>query len=151
MVATCYPRPVQEKIPILVGGSGEARTLPLVARYADACNLFGEPDRVHHLVEVLHGHCAAIGRDPTEIRVTQLSSVLVASTTDSLTQRVEELRGDATNEQFIEATTAGVVAHHLDRFERLADAGVDEVMVSLADVGHPGALAAFGEVIDKFR
>ena len=43
--ATCYPRPLQEHIPILVGGSGERRTLRLVARHADACNLFGDPTR----------------------------------------------------------------------------------------------------------
>ena len=51
--ATCYPRPLQERVPILVGGSGERRTLRLVARYADACNLFGEPDVVAHKVDVL--------------------------------------------------------------------------------------------------
>ena len=55
--ATCYPRPLQERVPILVGGSGERRTLRLVARYADACNLFGEPDEVARKVAVLHEHC----------------------------------------------------------------------------------------------
>ena len=42
--AICYPRPRQEHIPVLIGGSGERRTLRLVARYADACNLFGDPE-----------------------------------------------------------------------------------------------------------
>ena len=42
--AVCYPRPIQERIPIIVGGSGEQRTLRLVARHADGCNLFGDPD-----------------------------------------------------------------------------------------------------------
>ena len=44
------PRPLQEHVPILVGGSGERRTLRLVARHADACNLFGDPDTVRHKV-----------------------------------------------------------------------------------------------------
>ncbi len=51
--AMCYPRPLQERVPILVGGSGERRTLRLVARYADACNLFGDADVVRRKVAVL--------------------------------------------------------------------------------------------------
>ena len=62
--AICYPRPLQEHIPILVGGSGERRTLRLVARYADACNLFGDAATVRHKVDVLHRHCADVDRDP---------------------------------------------------------------------------------------
>ena len=61
---SCYPRPLQERIPILVGGSGERRTLRLVAHHADACNLFGDPATVRHKVAVLHEHCAARGPRP---------------------------------------------------------------------------------------
>jgi F420-dependent oxidoreductase-like protein len=75
--AMCYPRPLQAKIPILVGGSGERTTLRIVAKYADACNLFGEPEAVRHKVEVLVGHCADLGRDAAEIEITQLSTVMV--------------------------------------------------------------------------
>ena len=74
-----YPRPVQERVPILVGGGGERVTLKLVARHADACNLFGSPDDVRHKLEVLRAHCADAGRDPAEIRVTHLSPVIEAS------------------------------------------------------------------------
>ena len=75
--ATCYPRPLQEHIPILVGGSGERRTLRLVARHADACNLFGDPDTVRRKVTVLHEHCATEGRDPATITVTNLTEAAI--------------------------------------------------------------------------
>ena len=62
------PRPVRGSIPVLVAGGGEKRTLDLVARYADACNVFaGEPADVRHKFEVLDRHCERIGRDPGEI------------------------------------------------------------------------------------
>ena len=72
---TCYPRPIQDHIPILVGGAGERKTLRLVAQYADACNVFGTPERVHSKVEVLHEHCESLERDPEEIEVTHLSLI----------------------------------------------------------------------------
>lgn len=71
---TCYPRPLQDRIPILVGGSGEKKTLRLVAQYADACNLFGDPKMVRRKVDVLRAHCADLGRDPAAIEVTHLST-----------------------------------------------------------------------------
>lgn len=71
---TCYPRPVQERIPILIGGSGEKKTLRLVAQHADACNLFGDPKMVRRKIDVLHSHCADVGRDPASIEVTHLST-----------------------------------------------------------------------------
>ncbi|HWB68484.1 MAG TPA: hypothetical protein VG518_00755, partial [Solirubrobacterales bacterium] len=53
------------------GGGGEKKTLRLVARYADACNLFGsEPDVIGHKLDVLRGHCEAEGRDYAEIEKT---------------------------------------------------------------------------------
>ena len=59
------PRPVQPGgPPILVGGGGEKRTLRLVARYADMCNIFGDAATIAHKVDVLRGHCEAVGRDP---------------------------------------------------------------------------------------
>jgi len=62
------PRPVRGSIPVLVAGGGEKRTLDLVARYADACNVFaGDPADVQHKFDVLSRHCERIGRDPAEI------------------------------------------------------------------------------------
>jgi F420-dependent oxidoreductase-like protein len=62
------PRPVRGAIPVLVAGGGEKRTLDLVARYGDACNVSaGAPADVRHKFNVLDAHCARIGRDPAEI------------------------------------------------------------------------------------
>lgn len=69
--ARALPKPIQTpRPPIVIGGTGEKRTLRIAARWADEWNLpNGDPDVLRHKVEVLHEHCAAVGRDPTEIRV----------------------------------------------------------------------------------
>jgi F420-dependent oxidoreductase-like protein len=65
------PHPIQQRIPILIGGSGEKKTLKLVARYADACNLFGgDVDNVARLLDVLRAHCDAEGTDYEAIEKT---------------------------------------------------------------------------------
>jgi len=62
------PRPVQDKLPIWVGGGGERRTLRIAARYADAWNVpFVDPETFAAKREVLHRHCADVGRDPSEV------------------------------------------------------------------------------------
>ncbi len=69
----CSPKPVSAPRPrILVGGSGERKTLRLVAQYADACNIFGGPDEIAHKLDVLRRHCDTVGRDPNEIEVTAM-------------------------------------------------------------------------------
>jgi F420-dependent oxidoreductase-like protein len=70
----CVPPPIQSPHPpILVGGSGERKTLRLVAQYADACNLFANtPAEASHLIDVLRGHGETVGRDIGEIRKTIL-------------------------------------------------------------------------------
>jgi F420-dependent oxidoreductase-like protein len=66
------PKPIRGRIPILVGGGGEKRTLRLVAQYGDACNVFGDAEGVRHKLDVLERHCAEVGRDPAEITKTTL-------------------------------------------------------------------------------
>ena len=68
--ALCEPRPVQAKLPILVGGSGPRKTLRTTALRADAWNTAGTIDEVRKSVETLEGHCADVGRDPAEIERT---------------------------------------------------------------------------------
>jgi F420-dependent oxidoreductase-like protein len=67
--ALCYPKPVQDRIPIVIGGTGPKKTLRVVAKHADEWNAtVATPDQYTELNEVLEEHCAAIGRDPTEIK-----------------------------------------------------------------------------------
>jgi Luciferase-like monooxygenase len=70
----CVPPPIQQPAPaILIGGSGERKTLKLVARYADACNLFAVgPDEVKRKLDILARHCEAEGHDPATITKTIL-------------------------------------------------------------------------------
>lgn len=66
------------RVPILVGGGGERSTLRLVARYADACNVFGGPDMLRHKYEVLREHCEDVGRDYAEIERTNLATISIS-------------------------------------------------------------------------
>jgi F420-dependent oxidoreductase-like protein len=150
--AVCYPRPSQPRIPVLVGGSGQRRTLALVARHADACNLFGEPGVIRRKLDVLDQHCADAGRDRADIEITQLSSLLSAPDRSSLRDRIGQLKpGSMSPEDYARRALAGTAEEHAERFGRLAEAGVQTAIVSLADVGQPGAVASFGAVIDACR
>jgi F420-dependent oxidoreductase-like protein len=71
----CVPKPLRQPAPpILIGGSGEKKTLRLVAQYGDACNLFSAGiEAVRHKLDVLARHCDDLGRDPATIRKTMLN------------------------------------------------------------------------------
>jgi F420-dependent oxidoreductase-like protein len=72
-----YPRPLQEHIPILVGGGGEKRTLRIVAEYADACNISGSLATIQRKLAVLEQHAASVGRDLDLITKTALKMIIV--------------------------------------------------------------------------
>ncbi|HET9667809.1 MAG TPA: LLM class flavin-dependent oxidoreductase [Desertimonas sp.] len=131
--AICYPRPLQDHVPVLIGGSGERRTLRLVARYADACNLFGDAATVRHKIEVLHRHCADVDRDPTEVTVTNLTTAQVINPGDD---RV--------------ADHAATTDEQIGRYRAYVEAGVQTAIVSLADVTE-GGIERFAPVIAAFR
>jgi len=76
------PPPVQERLPIMIGGSGEKKTLRTVAAYADIWNAMGTPDFLRHKVEVLHRHCDDVGRDPAEIEFSAGCKPIIRDTTE---------------------------------------------------------------------
>ena len=87
----CSPMPVSTPRPrIMIGGSGERKTLRLVAEYADACNIFGTTDEVAHKIDVLRRHCDALGRDPNEIEITAMFPAFPTDATTDDIVRVAE-------------------------------------------------------------
>ena len=75
--ALCEPKPVQARLPLLVGGGGERKTLRITARHADMWHGFGTPDVLRHKLEVLRRHCEEVGRDPTAILPTSSGPSLI--------------------------------------------------------------------------
>jgi len=107
--------------PILIGGSGEKKTLRMVAQYADSCNLFGGPDLPRKL-DVLREHCAAVGRDYDEIEKTATVRFNLGNNGENVAQTLEELQG-------------------------LAEAGITVGHGTLARVSEPGVFEIFAEQI----
>jgi alkanesulfonate monooxygenase SsuD/methylene tetrahydromethanopterin reductase-like flavin-dependent oxidoreductase (luciferase family) len=75
--ALAAPRPVQARVPLLIGGSGPTKTLPLVARHADLWNAYGSPAGLAMTDTILREHCRAAGRDPDEVERTVNLNVVV--------------------------------------------------------------------------
>ncbi len=148
----CYPRPLQERLPIVVGGSGERRTLRVVAELADGCNLMGDADKVATKVRALHRHCSEVGRPPEEIEVTHLSTALVGRDRAEVDQLVDRLRPARTSlDRYASAVNAGTVEDHIGRFRRLAETGVDTAIVSMPDLPDVEAVERFAPVIAAFN
>ena len=84
------PPPMQERLPLLVGGGGEKVTLRLVARYADADNLGGGFESVKRKESLLVEHCESVGRDPAEIERTTNIGAIVIRDSRAEAKRVQE-------------------------------------------------------------
>jgi F420-dependent oxidoreductase-like protein len=119
------------RVPIMVGGGGERKTLRLVAQYADACNVFGTPEAIARKYRILDAHCAAVGRDPREIERSTLQDVRIG---------VGGGRG---------SETAGRL---VDRFGELSDAGAQHVILSVSGLPDPAPLELLGrDVLPHLR
>jgi alkanesulfonate monooxygenase SsuD/methylene tetrahydromethanopterin reductase-like flavin-dependent oxidoreductase (luciferase family) len=76
-----WPQPLQARVPIMIGGGGEKKTLRIVAKHADLWNVSGTPDELRHKNDVLDGHCADVGRIPTDIVRTSGIYAVIRNTT----------------------------------------------------------------------
>ena len=133
---TCYPRPVG-RLPLIIGGGGERRTLRIAARWGDACNVRADLDTIRHKTAVLRRHCDEVGRPHDEVEVTVLDVAVVGTDRDDTWARVERLRGRAKAADFAARHHAAEVASHRERHERLFEAGVRTVFLALPDLGGP--------------
>ena len=115
--------------PILIGGTGEQKTLRFVARYADACNLFFRmgDEVVKHKLDVLRGHCEAEGRPYEEIEKTSLAGFPGFSR--------DGRQGTISSQEAI------------DQFSHVAEMGFDQAIISMGNVSHPDAFDALREEI----
>jgi F420-dependent oxidoreductase-like protein len=87
--AVAEPKPVQDRVPIWIGGNGPKRTLRIAARFADVWSAAGgEPDEIAELSAVLDQHCSDVGRDPAEIR--RCVQLQCAEDDDATLRRVEQ-------------------------------------------------------------
>ena len=141
------PRPIRGDIPILVGGSGERKTLRMVAQYADGCNIFGDVERVRHLLGVLERHCEDVGRDPAEITKTKLGTLVLAETHEAAQAKLEPIRRRIPEERFAGTVLAGDRDEVGEQIAAFLDAGLDGIIVNMPDVHDLEAVALAGEVM----
>ena len=132
----------------MIGGGGEKRTLRLVALYADKCNVTGDVATLARKIEVLHRHCAEVGRDPAEIDVTWMTP-LILTTSDENTAEVRDMLAASASAEEVAGFTVGQPHEIPDLVAGHIDAGADEVIFSFAfadraDIAALGRALALG-------
>lgn len=147
---TCYPRPAGA-IPIIVGGSGEQRSLRIAARLGDGCNLPADTATLDRKLTVLREHCARAGRDPADLLITVLDIPVVGTDRAHTADLVERLRGRTAAATFARRHHAGPPGDHVDRYRALAGRGVRTVFVALPDLAGPEEVLRLAPVIAAFR
>lgn len=119
--ASLEPKPLQQPLPLLIGGGGEKVTLRIAARWAHEWNVWGTPQTLEHKISVLAAHCHDLGRDPATIRKSAQALVFMsddAAWLQSMRERPMQM-----------ATMIGTPAELRDVVAAYAEAGVDELIV----------------------
>jgi F420-dependent oxidoreductase-like protein len=134
------PMPVQKpRPPIMIGGSGERRTLKLVAQYADYCNVFGDPGTVAHKFEVLRRHCETVGRPFSAITLCNHRGILIAGDEAELAAKKER------HPDF--GGIVGTPQAVIDQLKEYAAAGSQYMTFNLADAEDIPAIRLLGEAV----
>jgi F420-dependent oxidoreductase-like protein len=148
--AYCNPKPIQKPSPpIMVGGSGERQTLKIVAKYADACNLFGSAETIKRKLSVLKEHCKSIGRDYDSILKTKLGLIVVDIDNERVEKSVQQISKIMPKEQVGEFLTYGTPEEVLKQIGLLEEVGIEYLIVDLEPYRELEALEIFGNSIIK--
>jgi len=121
------PAPVQDRLPLLIGGGGEQRTLRIAARYADHWNYWSTPDVLAHKLAVLRRHCDDLGRDPADIHISTQARLFLSTDETWLAGKREV--------QLPQPVIVGTPAEVAEIVVRYRDAGADEIIVPDATLG----------------
>ena len=143
------PAPVG-RIPIMIGGAGEKKTLRMVAQYADGSNLICARRDIPRKLEALAGHCAALGRDRSEITVSFDSTACVAPTHEQAVAEAEAYLGQLgpAGDGIRQNVAIGTPDEIAEEFAALLAYGIDGFTVSLPANGHlEGRVAMLGEAL----
>jgi F420-dependent oxidoreductase-like protein len=152
--AYCNPKPIQKPSPsILVGGSGERKTLKIVAKYADACNLFGSIETIKRKLDVLKEHCKSVGRDYDSILKTKLDLVVIDDNEEIARKRAQQFYRGIPEQQIRDREFAiyGTREDVSRQIELLEEAGIQYLIVHFEPSRELEALDIFSDNIIKKR
>ncbi|MEO8163743.1 MAG: LLM class flavin-dependent oxidoreductase, partial [Ilumatobacteraceae bacterium] len=150
------PKPIRPGgPPVLIGGSGEKKTLRMVAQYADACNVFGPVGTVRTLMAILDQHCSDLGRDPSTICRTRLSTLVLGDTREGAQATVAGRFGakciddlpDDIRAQILRMTTYGSAESVGEEIHDLLDAGLTGHIFNLPAAHEIESVHRAGEVL----
>ncbi len=149
------PAPVS-RIPIMIGGSGEKKTLRMVAQYADESNLAsGTADEIPRKLDALAAHCERLGRDRSEIKVTKLTMCLVAPTMEEAEADLRAIAGaKGWNDEVMEMAKGILIYGDPDTvgeaLQATMDTGIDGLTINLPGNGHnTDRIGLLGEIALK--
>jgi F420-dependent oxidoreductase-like protein len=149
--AYCNPKPIQKPSPpILIGGSGERKTLKIVAKYADACNLFGSSETLTNKLDILKEHCKSVGRDYDSILKTKLGTIVVDDDKEMAKNRMLETFRGLPEEQIKEFVIYGTPEDIQRQIRALEQVGIQYLIVNFEASRELEALDTFAnEIITK--
>jgi F420-dependent oxidoreductase-like protein len=146
--AYCNPKPIQKPSPpIMVGGSGERQTLKIVAKHADACNLFGSVETVKRKLSILKEHCKNVGRDYDSILKTKLGFVVIDKDNDMAEKKVQQISKVMPAEQVREFVIYGTPEDVLKQVELLEEVGIQYLIIDLEPHSELEALEVFADSV----